>query len=88
MTPAGRVLAAGNGQAPCRFCGTPLGAAFADLGSSPLANSYLSRERLGWMVPFTHCGVLVCGGCFLVQLEEFESPDRSLGLRLLLFLLQ
>jgi SAM-dependent methyltransferase len=60
----------------CRFCGAPLHTVFADLGSSPLANSYLSPERLGAMEPFYPLRALVCERCFLVQLEEFETPDR------------
>jgi SAM-dependent methyltransferase len=64
------------GTVPCRFCGAPLETLFADLGSSPLANSYLSHERLGGMEPFYPLRALVCGSCFLVQLEEFETPAR------------
>jgi SAM-dependent methyltransferase len=62
--------------ASCRFCGAPLDAVFADLGSSPLANSYIVPERLGAMEPFYPLRALVCGRCFLVQLEEFESPEH------------
>jgi SAM-dependent methyltransferase len=61
---------------PCRFCGAPLEAVFADLGSSPLANSYLPPERVNAMEPFYPLRALVCGRCFLVQLEEFETPDQ------------
>ena len=61
---------------PCRFCGTRLAAVLADLGSSPLANSYLPPERVGAMEPFYPLRALICERCFLVQLEEFESPDR------------
>ncbi|MFI5004190.1 MAG: methyltransferase domain-containing protein [Solirubrobacterales bacterium] len=61
---------------PCRLCGAPLRAVFADLGSSPLANSYLSSERVDAMEPFYPLRALVCERCFLVQLEEFESPAR------------
>ncbi len=60
----------------CRFCGAPLEHVFADLGSSPLANSYLSPERVGAMEPFYPLRALVCGRCFLVQLEQFETPER------------
>jgi hypothetical protein len=60
----------------CRFCGARLETVFADLGSSPLANSYLSSERIGRMEPFYPLRALVCGRCFLVQLEEFETPDQ------------
>jgi SAM-dependent methyltransferase len=62
--------------AACRFCGAPLTSVFADLGSSPLANAYLSPESVGAMEPFYPLRALVCGRCFLVQLEEFETPAR------------
>ena len=51
-------------------------AVFADLGMSPLANSYLPPERVNGMEPFYPLRALVCGKCFLVQLEEFETPER------------
>jgi SAM-dependent methyltransferase len=61
---------------PCRLCGAPLQHVFADLGSSPLANSYLPPERVGAMEPCFPLRALVCDSCFLVQLEEFETPER------------
>ncbi len=63
-------------QTACRFCGATVDGVFADLGSSPLANSYLSPERVNLMEPFYPLRALVCGNCFLVQLEEFETPER------------
>jgi SAM-dependent methyltransferase len=63
-------------QTHCRFCGAPVEAVFADLGMSPLANSYLPPERVNGMEPFYPLRALVCGKCFLVQLEEFETPER------------
>ena len=60
---------------PCRFCSEPLTEVFADLGMSPLANAYLSAEQLGQMEPFYPLRALTCERCFLVQLEEYESPD-------------
>jgi SAM-dependent methyltransferase len=63
-------------QTACRFCGAAVEAVFADLGMSPLANSYLPPERANSMEPFYPLRALVCGECFLVQLEEFESPDH------------
>jgi SAM-dependent methyltransferase len=63
-------------QTFCRFCGAPVDAVFADLGMSPLANSYLPPERANGMEPFYPLRALVCGKCFLVQLEEFETPER------------
>jgi 2-polyprenyl-3-methyl-5-hydroxy-6-metoxy-1,4-benzoquinol methylase len=63
-------------RAPCRFCGAPLEHVFADLGSSPLANSYLSSDSVGAAEPFYPLRALVCDRCFLVQLEEFETPEQ------------
>lgn len=63
-------------QTVCRFCAAPVEAVFADLGMSPLANSYLPPERSNAMEPFYPLRALVCEQCFLVQLEEFESPDH------------
>ncbi len=63
----------------CRFCSMPLKSVFADLGMSPLANSYLSPEQANGMEPFYPLRALVCERCFLVQLEEFETPERIFG---------
>jgi len=60
----------------CRFCNTQLKHTFVSLGSSPLSNSYLTKEQLHKMEPFYPLEVYVCGNCFLVQLEEFESPEN------------
>jgi len=59
----------------CRFCGAPLEHVFADLGMSPLANSYVAPERANAMEPFFPLRALVCSHCFLVQLEEFETAE-------------
>ena len=63
-------------QTACRFCAAPLEAVFADLGMSPLANSYLPPERANGMEPFYPLRALVCERCLLVQLEEFETPEQ------------
>ncbi len=60
----------------CRFCGTPLKQSLADLGSTPLSNSYLRAEDLERMEPTYPLHARVCGSCFLVQLESFESPQH------------
>ncbi|MCZ6508468.1 MAG: class I SAM-dependent methyltransferase [Acidobacteria bacterium] len=59
----------------CRFCNAQLEHVFADLGSSPLANSYLEPERMLAMEPRFPLTVYVCGECFLVQLPEFETAE-------------
>ncbi|MCS6927205.1 MAG: class I SAM-dependent methyltransferase [Candidatus Binatia bacterium] len=60
----------------CRFCDTDLQYTFVDLGMSPLANSYLSPAQLQCMEPFYPLHVYVCDRCFLVQLQEFASPEH------------
>ena len=60
----------------CRFCGSPLEHVFADLGMSPLANSYLTPEQGNAMEPFYPLRAFVCSRCLLVQLEQFETPDH------------
>ena len=65
--------------AGCRFCRAPLEHVVADLGMSPLANSNVRVDRAGAMEPFYPLRALVCDRCFLVQLEEFESPQHIFG---------
>ncbi len=59
----------------CRFCGSALERSFADLGMSPVSNAFLKREQLNLREFFYPLHAYVCGGCLLVQLEQFESPD-------------
>jgi SAM-dependent methyltransferase len=63
----------------CRFCATELKHIFASLGSSPLSNSFLTKEQLIHMEPFFPLTAYVCDNCFLVQLDEFESPENIFG---------
>ena len=65
-----------NSQARCRFCGAYLKHTFVDLGMSPLCESYLSPEQLNQMEPFYPLHVYVCQNCFLVQLEEYVTPEN------------
>jgi len=60
----------------CRFCTSPLRHTFVDLGMSPLCESYLKAEELNQMEAFYPLHVFVCDKCFLVQLEEYVSPER------------
>ena len=60
----------------CRFCGTPLEHSFVDLGASPPSNSYLRPADLHRMEPFYPLHAYVCDCCFLVQLEQFQSPEQ------------
>jgi SAM-dependent methyltransferase len=63
----------------CRFCSAPLTVSFCDLGMSPLSNSYVKAADAHRMEPFYPLHAFVCGECFLVQLEEFESPEKIFG---------
>ena len=73
-TPA--AIAAANGSPRCLFCETPLSQTVVDLGMSPLCESYLNAAQLNQMEPFYPLHVRVCGNCFLVQLEEYVSPEN------------
>ena len=60
----------------CRSCGAPLTATFCDLGMSPPSNAYLTAEALATAETFFPLHAWVCGRCFLVQLEQFQSPGE------------
>jgi SAM-dependent methyltransferase len=62
--------------ARCRFCSLELSHTVVDLGMSPMANSYLKPGELGAGEHFYPLRAYVCGACKLVQLEEFETPDK------------
>jgi len=42
---------------------------------SPIANDYLTAEEANGMEPFYPLRALVCGRCFLVQLQDVSSAD-------------
>jgi SAM-dependent methyltransferase len=73
------IEAAATEPARCRFCGIALAETFADLGISPPSNSYLGEADLRRMEPFFPLHAYVCEGCFLVQLDEFQSPEEIFG---------
>lgn len=60
----------------CRLCATALRHSFVDLGMSPLCESFLKGEQLDAMEPYFPLHVLVCEECFLVQLQEYVSPEH------------
>jgi len=64
------------GDKGCMFCGTKLQHTFVDLGMSPLCESYVPRESLNKMEPFYPLHAYVCSNCYLVQLDEYVSPDH------------
>jgi 2-polyprenyl-3-methyl-5-hydroxy-6-metoxy-1,4-benzoquinol methylase len=60
----------------CRFCNATLTTSFADLGMSPVSNAFVRAADRDKMEPFFPLHAYVCDGCHLVQLEQFESPER------------
>ncbi|WP_237087761.1 class I SAM-dependent methyltransferase [Nitrosopumilus piranensis] len=60
----------------CRFCNSSLKHIFADLGKTPLANSYLNSDNLEKPETFYPLKAYVCENCFLVQTDEFEKPQN------------
>lgn len=60
----------------CRFCGERLQHTFVDLGLSPLCQTHIAPEQLVEMEPFYPLHAYVCDRCFLVQLQEFVSPQN------------
>jgi SAM-dependent methyltransferase len=59
----------------CRFCGETLTDTVVDLGMSPLCESYVRPDHVNGMEAFYPLHVLVCRGCWLVQLEQYVSAD-------------
>lgn len=60
----------------CRFCNEKLSDTFVDLGKTPLSNSFLTKDLLNKEESEFPLHVYVCRNCFLVQLPEFESPEK------------
>jgi SAM-dependent methyltransferase len=63
----------------CRLCGTSLRRVFADLGSTPLANSFLRADALHADEPRYPLRALFCCACYLVQLEFLAEPEAIFG---------
>ncbi|WP_375473850.1 methyltransferase domain-containing protein [uncultured Nostoc sp.] len=72
LQPTKNQLITGN----CLFCGTGLHHTFVDLGMSPPCESYRSLKQLNEVEPFYPLHVYVCEKCFLVQLQEYISPEN------------
>src|SRR6266446_1167809 len=59
----------------CRFCGAGLRHTFVDLGMSPPCESILGPSQLNQMEAFYPLHAFVCDQCFLVQLQEYVTPE-------------
>ncbi len=60
----------------CRHCGAELTLIFADLGSAPPSNSYLTEDGLSGPEIWYPLRVLTCTTCWLVQTEDFAKRDE------------
>jgi len=59
----------------CRHCARPLERVFADLGTAPASNAFLTREQLAAPEIFYPLCVRVCEGCWLVQTEDYAARE-------------
>lgn len=60
----------------CRFCQAKLTHSFCDLGKSPLSNAFLAPADLKKEEFSYPLHAYVCERCFLVQLQEFQTPQQ------------
>lgn len=60
----------------CRACEAQLEHSFCDLGMTPLSNAYLSKEQLEKGEMFYPLHAYVCTQCFLVQVKDYELPEK------------
>src|SRR5215470_18075456 len=65
-----------SGTVRCRFCGAGLQQTFVDLGLSPLCETYPAASDFNRGEVYYPLHVYVCEKCFLVQLEEYETPEN------------
>jgi SAM-dependent methyltransferase len=59
----------------CRFCGAELTRTFADLGQTPLANSYVAPDAELAEDPVYPLHARVCDTCLLVQVEDVVPAE-------------
>ena len=60
----------------CKNCKSKLNFNLIDMGFSPYANSYLTKKNLNESENYYPLRVFVCKKCFLVQTQDFASPNR------------
>ena len=64
----------------CRSCRAPLGRTFLDLGTQPLANSFLTREEVEAGNERRYpLHARICSECLLVQVEQVVGPEEIFG---------
>lgn len=58
----------------CRFCSNSGLHRFVDLGLTPLSNAFIKEAELNKYEIYYPLTTYICESCFLVQLEQYESP--------------
>jgi hypothetical protein len=59
----------------CRSCGALLTTVVVDLGMTPISNAFVRADRAAFGEKFYPLKSFVCDNCWLVQLEDFETPE-------------
>jgi len=60
----------------CLFCGAGLKHTVTDLGMHPLCESFVPPEKANDMEAFYPLHVMVCDNCYLVQIDEYVTPEE------------
>jgi SAM-dependent methyltransferase len=60
----------------CRFCLNTLTITFVNLGNSPIANNYLTKDQLSKRENYYSLHTYVCSSCLLVQLPHDVSENE------------
>lgn len=65
-----------NTSSKCRFCNSKLENSVVNLGMSPLCQKHIKPENANDMEKFYPLHAFICDKCWLMQLEEFATPDE------------
>lgn len=65
-----------NTTSKCRFCNNQLEHSVINLGMSPLCQKHVKPENANDMEKFYPLHAFICDKCWLMQLEEFATPDE------------
>jgi hypothetical protein len=60
----------------CRFCAEPLSVGFADLGTAPPSNAFLTAPQLREPETWFPLELFTCLACGLVQVDEYQDHRR------------
>ncbi|MFZ2099242.1 MAG: class I SAM-dependent methyltransferase [Oricola sp.] len=65
-----------DSKATCRLCGSDLRHTFVDLGMSPPCENFIKQNEVDRVEYYYPLHVRTCEQCFLVQLNEYVSPEE------------